>query len=97
MPGKNISSYQRKDGRKQASSKATSRVIFGDTRASPIATLTWILAYEEGNGKNTKAIKEALSILLSDDYKNKAPLLGYVPLRIDILEKSRAAVNRIGK
>ena len=31
--------------------------------AYPIATLTWILAYEKGNGRNTKAIKQALSLI----------------------------------
>ena len=65
--------------------------------AYPIATLTWILAYETGNGKNTDAIKTALSTLLSDEYQDKAPKLGFVPLKGDILEKSRAAVERIGK
>ena len=64
--------------------------------AYPIATLTWILAYETGNGKNTDAIKTALSTLLSDEYQDKAPKLGFVPLKGDILEKSRAAVERIG-
>ena len=65
--------------------------------AYPTATLTWILAYETGNGKNTDAIKTALSTLLSDEYQDKAPKLGFVPLKGDILEKSRAAVERIGK
>ena len=65
--------------------------------AYPIATLTWILAYEEGNGRNTKAIKSSLSRLLSDEYQDKAPKLGFVPLKGDILEKSRDAVDRIGK
>ena len=65
--------------------------------AYPIATLTWILAYETGNGKNTDAIKTALSTLLSDEYQDKAPKLGFVPLKGEILEKSRAAVERIGK
>ena len=65
--------------------------------AYPIATLTWILAYETGNGKNTDAIKTALSTLLSDKYQDKAPKLGFVPLKGNILEKSRAAVERIGK
>jgi len=65
--------------------------------AYPIASLTWILAYEEGNGRNTKAIKEAFNTLLSDEYQDKAPSLGFVPLKGDILEKSRAAVRRIGK
>ena len=65
--------------------------------AYPIATLTWILAYETGNGKKTEAVKESLSRLLSDEYQEKASVLGYVPLRGDILEKSRAAVERISK
>ena len=65
--------------------------------AYPIATLTWVLAYETGNGNKTEAIKTTLSTLLSDNYQEKASVLGYVPLRGDILQKSRAAVERIGK
>ena len=65
--------------------------------AYPIATLTWILAYETGNGRKTDAVKKTLSTLLSTEYQEKASTLGYVPLRGDILEKSRAAVERIGK
>jgi phosphate transport system substrate-binding protein len=34
---------------------------------------------------------------LSDQYQAKAPKLGFVPLKGDILAKSRAAVDRIGK
>ena len=65
--------------------------------AYPIATLTWVLAYETGNGRKTEAVKETLSKLLSTEYQEKASVLGYVPLRGDILEKSRAAVDRISK
>ena len=65
--------------------------------AYPIATLTWVLAYETGNGRKTEAVKETLSKLLSTEYQEKASVLGYVPLRGDILEKSRAAVDRIGE
>ncbi len=64
--------------------------------AYPIATLTWVLAYETGNGKKTEAIKSTLSRLLSDQYQEKASKLGYVPLRGEILEKARAAVEKIG-
>jgi phosphate transport system substrate-binding protein len=35
--------------------------------------------------------------LLSDQYQDKAPSLGFVPLKGDILEKARGAVERIGK
>ena len=65
--------------------------------AYPIATLTWVLAYETGNGKKTEAVKDTLRKLLSDEYQEKASVLGYVPLRGEILEKSRAAVDRISK
>ena len=65
--------------------------------AYPIATLTWVLAYETGNGRKTEAVKETISTLLSTEYQEKASVLGYVPLRGDILEKSRQAVERIGK
>ena len=65
--------------------------------AYPIATLTWILAYETGNGRNTEAIQNSLNYLLSDKAQAKAPSLGFVPLKGDILAKSRAAVKRIGK
>jgi len=47
--------------------------------AYPIATLTWILAYETGNGKNTKAIQDTFYTLLSDEYQSKASSLGFVP------------------
>ena len=65
--------------------------------AYPIATLTWILAYETGNGKNTKAIQDMFYKLLSDEYQSKAPALGFVPLKGEILEKSIEAVGRIGR
>ena len=65
--------------------------------AYPIATLTWILAYETDNGRKTDVIKETLLKLLSTEYQEKASVLGYVPLRGNILEKSRSAVNKIGK
>ena len=65
--------------------------------AYPISTLSWILAYETGNGKNTNAIQDAINYILSDNAQAKAPFLGFVPLKGYILEKSRDAVKRIGK
>jgi len=65
--------------------------------AYPIATLTWVLAYETGNGNKTEAVKDTFKTLLSTEYQEKASVLGYVPLRGDILQKSRDAVDRIGK
>ena len=63
--------------------------------AYPIATLTWILAYETGNGNKTEAVKDTFRKLLSTEYQEKASVLGYVPLRGEILEKSREAVEKI--
>ena len=63
--------------------------------AYPIATLTWALAYETGNGKNTSAIQQAFNYLLSDKAQEKAPELGFVSLKGEILNKARNAVKRI--
>jgi len=65
--------------------------------AYPIATLTWILAYEKGNGRNTRIIKDTLYKLLSDEYQSKASALGFVPLKGKILKESIDAVGRIGR
>ena len=65
--------------------------------AYPIATLTWILAYETGNGRKTTAVTETLRRLLTREYQEKASVVGYVPLRGDILNKARKAVDRISK
>ena len=63
--------------------------------AYPIATLTWVLAYERGNGPDVATIKEVFNFMLSEEAQNVAPRLGFVPLRGDILTKSKASVNKI--
>ena len=65
--------------------------------AYPIATLTWVLAYKTGNGKNAKVVQEAFNYMLSSKAQDKAPSLGFVPLKGDILAKSKAAVKKIGQ
>ena len=65
--------------------------------AYPIATLTWVLAYEKGNGANAAVVKEAFNYMLSDAAQSKAPSLGFVPLKGEILAKAKAAVNKIGQ
>ena len=65
--------------------------------AYPIATLTWILAYETDNGSKTIAIQESLNYLLSDKAQEKAASLGFIPLKGEILNKARSAVKRIGQ
>ncbi|MFM9103260.1 MAG: phosphate ABC transporter substrate-binding protein PstS [Cyanobium sp.] len=63
----------------------------------PISTLTWILAYQKGNGAKAPAIQAAMNHLLSPAAQNLADDLGYVPLRGAILKQSQAAVKKIGK
>ncbi len=65
--------------------------------AYPISTLTWILAYKTGNGNKTQAIQEVFNQLLSEKYQNKASKLGFVPLKDEILSKSRSAIKLISK
>ncbi len=64
--------------------------------AYPISTLTWILAYQSGNGRNTNALRETFYKLLSEEYQSKASELGFIPLKGQILEKSIDAIGRIG-
>ena len=45
---------------------------------------------------NTKAIKQAFNTLLNDEYQDKASSLRFIPLKGNILLKSRAAVDNIG-
>jgi phosphate transport system substrate-binding protein len=61
----------------------------------PISTLTWVLAYDNGNGPKAGAIRKALLYLLSPAAQNRADDLGYVPLANSVLAESRKAVARI--
>ena len=63
----------------------------------PISTLTWVLAYEKGNGAKAGTIRKALSHLLSPAAQAKADDLGYVPLGGSVLSSARKAVGRIGQ
>ncbi len=62
----------------------------------PISTLTWILAYEKGNGPKAASIRKAMMFLLSPASQGKADDLGYVPLKGSVLAASKKAVARIG-
>ena len=61
----------------------------------PISTLTWILAYEKGNGAKAGKIREAMLYLLGPA-QSQASGLGYVPLKGYILKRAKAAVAKIG-
>ena len=59
--------------------------------------MTWVLAYKTGNGENAKVVQDAFNYMLSDAAQSKAPSLGFVPLKGEILSKAKAAVKTIGK
>jgi phosphate transport system substrate-binding protein len=63
----------------------------------PISTLTWILAYQRGNGAKAPAIRQAMLHLLSPAAQSQASGLGYVPLKGQILNQAKAAVAKIGQ
>ena len=63
----------------------------------PIVTFTWVLAYETGNGDKTAALKKTLEFMLSEKAQSQAPELGYVSLPKGVVEKSLAAVEKIGE
>ena len=64
--------------------------------AYPISTLTWILAYRNGNGDKTDDLRSTFNYILSANAQMIADALGYVPLAGSVLNKSRIAVKRIG-
>ena len=62
----------------------------------PISTLTWILAYEKGNGSKAGDIRKAMMYLLGPA-QSQADNLGYVPLKGSVLSAAKKAVARIGQ
>ncbi len=67
------------------------------TDSYPISTLTWVLAYEKGNGAKAGPIRDALRYMLSPAAQNKADDLGYVPLKEGLLKQARQAVGKISQ
>ena len=65
--------------------------------AYPISTLTWVLAYKEGNGAKAEAVRDALNYMLSGKAQLIADDLGYVPLAGSVLHRARLKVNQIQK
>jgi phosphate transport system substrate-binding protein len=63
--------------------------------AYPIATLTYILFYANGNGSKSEGIRQMITLMLSDKYQALADDLGYVPLRESIQATAQKAVARI--
>lgn len=63
--------------------------------AYPIATLTYILFYANGNGSKAEGIRQMITLMLSDKYQALADDLGYVPLRDSVQAAAQKAVARI--
>jgi len=62
----------------------------------PISTLTWVLAYKNGNGSKAGDLREVFAHMLNNKSQGLADNLGYVPLRGDILKKAKAAIGNVG-
>lgn len=62
----------------------------------PISTLTWVLAYKNGNGMKAADLREVFMHMLNNKSQGLADNLGYVPLRGDILKKAKAAIGNVG-
>ena len=63
--------------------------------AYPIATLTYILFYANGNGSKAEGIRQMITLMLSDKYQALADDLGYVPLRESIQAAAQKSVTRL--
>jgi phosphate transport system substrate-binding protein len=61
----------------------------------PISTLTWVLAYKNGNGSKAGDLREVFAHMLNNKSQGLADNLGYVPLRGDILKKAKAAIGKV--
>lgn len=61
----------------------------------PLTTLTWFLAYKNGNGSRTETIRSLLSYTLSKGAQGQAEELGYVPLSGPILEMAQKAIGNV--
>ena len=65
--------------------------------AFPIASFTWILAYQKGNGAKASDVRRFLLWALSPKAQKMAAELDYVPLKGDVLKRAKAAVAKIGQ
>jgi phosphate transport system substrate-binding protein len=65
--------------------------------AYPISTLTWILAYRNGNGAKADDLQAAFNYILSGKAQSLADDLGYVPLTGSVLNRARNRVKSISQ
>ena len=106
--GLQTAALQNKDGNYVKPSAATaaeglSKIVLDDqlrgtdanpagTNSFPIVSLTWVLAYQTGNGSKLDTLKRVFNYMLSDEAQAISDSLGYVPLPDSVVAKSKAAV-----
>lgn len=61
----------------------------------PIVTFTWVLAYENGNADKVDLLKKTFNYMLSDEAQQRAPELGYVTMPPSVVDRAKAAVERL--
>ena len=63
--------------------------------AYPIVAMSWLQAFETGNGEEAEAIRKTFKFMLSDPAQSQADNLGYVPLPEMLQEAALADVENI--
>jgi phosphate transport system substrate-binding protein len=61
--------------------------------AYPIATMTWLLLYQEQDDDKAAALRKLVEYCTSDEAQGQADGLGYIPLPTEVIEKVRAAAE----
>ena len=112
-PGLQTAALQNKDGNyvqpsAETAAEGLSQIVLDDQlrgtdtnpageNSFPIVSLTWVLAYQTGNGAKLDALKETFNYMLSDEAQAISDSLGYVPLPDSVVAKSKAAVESLGR
>ena len=61
--------------------------------AYPIATMTWLLLYQEQDDEKAAALRKLVEYCTSDAAQGQADALGYIPLPAEVIEQVRAAAE----
>ena len=65
--------------------------------AYPIVAMSWLQAYESGNGMQAEAIRDTFRFMLSNPAQSQADNLGYVPLSKALQESAMTEVEKISE
>ncbi len=61
--------------------------------AYPIASMTWLLLYDDYDDEKLKVVQDMVGYMISDDAQSQADSLGYIPLPADVIEKVKEALT----